>query len=73
MMFRCPHCQATERFMVSATAIVEVEVFQSRDGSVVHEVDAPQDVTWEDDSAIVCQSCFYNGTVDAFTVDDAAC
>lgn len=69
-MFRCPQCQATQHFLVSAIAIVAVDVFQFPDGSDQHEVDDPQDVTWDAHSSIECQRCLYTGTVDAFTVDD---
>ena len=70
-MFRCPRCQSTENFTVSGTALVEIAVTQCSQNRAHHVVDLVHDVIWEDDSPIVCRSCFYEDTALAFTIDDA--
>ena len=70
-MFRCPHCQSTENFTVSGTALVEIAVTQFSQDKLHDTVDLVHDVIWEDDSPIVCRACFYEDTALAFTIAGA--
>jgi hypothetical protein len=56
---RCPTCGNEDRFMIEATAWVEV---------LDSGIDDYEETDWTDDSSIVCQHCYHFGTVKKFTI-----
>lgn len=60
MSFRCPHCKAQDRFVVTATTWVRVNL----EGDVLDN----QGAEWHDGSNCHCCACSHRGTVGEFTV-----